>query len=348
MEKNFTIKVFNKFEEKLEQDWKMLENEVKQFFFQKFIFIKTVIETFNDTKINIVVVYEKNKPIAIFPLEIKRHNQIKILQWIGTNQSDYCCPIVNCKKFVNERDFKQIWNKILNTIKDYDIIFLNKQPEYIEQTLNPFVTFIQNTHYSKIYQTKLVSSENDYLSLVENKKFSSELRRTKKKLLENYKVIFKTLFLSEQKDLIGKILLKKNSYLKKKKISNSLNQSLINFYEKLSNLCPEKLIAGIIQVDGKTIAATIGIIENKRFYYLVPVIFTEEFNSFSPGKILINYLINWTVKNDLEVFDFGIGEENYKKYWSNYSTRIFRHLNYKGAKGFLVFLIMKIYFKFKQ
>jgi len=347
MEKNFTFKVFNKFEEKLEQDWKSLENEAKHFFFQKFVFIKTIVETFNGTNINIVVVYEKNKPIAIFPLEIKRYNQIKILQWIGTNQSDYCCPVVNNKKFVNERDFKKIWNKILDVIKDYDIIFLNKQPEYIEQTLNPFAVFIQNTHYSIIYQIKLVFSENDYLSLVENKKFSSELRRTKKKLLEKYKVMFKTLFLAKQKDLIEKILLKKNSYLKKKKISNSVNESLIDFYKKLSDLCPEKLVAGLIQVDGKTIAASIGIIENKRFYYLVPVIFYEEFNSFSPGKILINYLINWTIKNDLKVFDFGIGEETYKKYWSNYSTRIFRHLDYRGAKGFLVFLIIKIYLKFK-
>lgn len=40
MEKNFTFKVFNKFEEKLEQDWKSLENEAKHFFFQKFVFIK--------------------------------------------------------------------------------------------------------------------------------------------------------------------------------------------------------------------------------------------------------------------------------------------------------------------
>ena len=111
MEKNFTFKVFNKFEEKLEQDWKSLENEAKHFFFQKFVFIKTIVETFNGTNINIVVVYEKNKPIAIFPLEIKRYNQIKILQWIGTNQSDYCCPVVNNKKFVNERDFKKFYSK---------------------------------------------------------------------------------------------------------------------------------------------------------------------------------------------------------------------------------------------
>ena len=76
--------------------------------------------------------------------------------------------------------------------------------------------------------------------------------------------------------------------------------------------------------------------------------FTEEFNSYSPGKILIHYLINWSIKNDLKVFDFGIGEETYKKYWSNYSTKIFRHLSYKGAKGFVLFLIIKFYLKFKR
>ena len=239
MEKNFNFKIFKKFEEKLEQDWKSLEKEVEHFFFQKFIFIKTFIEIFNNTKINIVVVYEKNKPVAIFPLEIKRYNQIKILQWIGTNQSDYCCPIVCNKKFVIEKNFRLIWNKILEEIKDFDIIFLNKH-EYIELTVNPFVKFIQNTIYSKVYQTKIVSHENDYLSLLENKKFSSELRRTKRKLLENYKVIFKTLLLAKQKDLIDKILLKKNSELKKKKISNTFNESNINFY-KVNNLCPKNL-----------------------------------------------------------------------------------------------------------
>ncbi len=40
MEKNFTFKVFNKLDEKLEHDWNILENEVKQFFFSKISFHK--------------------------------------------------------------------------------------------------------------------------------------------------------------------------------------------------------------------------------------------------------------------------------------------------------------------
>tara|TARA_X000000950_G_C13816122_1_gene619880 strand:+ start:47 stop:1090 length:1044 start_codon:yes stop_codon:yes gene_type:complete len=347
MEKNLTFTIFNQLENKLIKDWKNLENEGVFYFFQKYIFIKTIIEIFNINKIKIVVLYDNNKPIAIFPLEIRTYNRIKILQWIGTSQSDYCCPIITNQNLFSEKDFKLIWNDILDEIKDYDIIFLNKQPEYIEKTLNPFIQFIHNSYYSKVYQAKLNTEAEDYLSLIENKKFSSELRRTKRKLLEKNKVVFKLFSLEKEKDLIGKILTKKNSSLEKKKISNSIDKNLINFYKKLCGLCPEKLVAGLLQVNDKTIAGSIGIVENKRFYYLIPVIFNEEFNFYSPGKILIHYLINWTKENNLKVFDFGIGEENYKKYWSNYSIKIFRYLGYKGIKGFFIYLILKIYLKLK-
>ena len=46
----------------------------------------------------------------------------------------------------------------------------------------------------------------------------------------------------------------------------------------------------------------------------MPVTFSNKFNKFSPGKVLISYLIELSVNNRLAVFDFGLGDENYKKY----------------------------------
>ena len=46
MEKNFTFKVFNRLEEKLEQDWKSLENEVKTIFFSKICLYKNCYRDF--------------------------------------------------------------------------------------------------------------------------------------------------------------------------------------------------------------------------------------------------------------------------------------------------------------
>jgi CelD/BcsL family acetyltransferase involved in cellulose biosynthesis len=81
---------------------------------------------------------------------------------------------------------------------------------------------------------------------------------------------------------------------------------------------------------------------------LIPVIFIDEFNKFSPGKLLLNYLINTAIENKLKKFDFGYGEENYKKYWSNEIINISTYTNYKTIKGFLVYCLIKIYLTFKN
>ena len=110
------------------------------------------------------------KPVAIFPLEIKSYKKVKILQWLGSNQSDYCCPIIKNDIFKDHQKFEFIWKEILKEIENFDIIFLNKQPEYVEKTLNPFVQFLKNVFHSKVYQINL-SKFDDNLSYIKNNKF---------------------------------------------------------------------------------------------------------------------------------------------------------------------------------
>lgn len=346
MNNNLTFKIFNQLENKLKEDWLALETNSNFFFFQKYYYAKNLIEIFKINLFFIAVVYDNNKPVAIFPLEIKSYRKIKILQWLGSKQSDYCCPIIKNDIFKNHQKFEIIWKKILKEIENFDIIYLNKQPEYIEKTLNPFVQFLKNSFHSKVYQIELSKIDNN-LSYIKNKKFTSEFKRTKKKLTENYQVEFQNYFLANQIDLIDKIIKKKITSLEKKRISHLVNNNVINFNENLSKTYPDKLVAGVLKIDNEIIAANIGIIENRRFYYLVPVIFSDKYSSFSPGKLLIYKLIDWSKNNKVDSFDFGIGDETYKKYWSNCSTRIFRHIDYKGIRGFVLFFLFKLYLKIK-
>ena len=159
---------------------------------------------------------------------------------------------------------------------------------------------------------------------------------------------FHNYFLINQIGLIDKIIKEKIFSLEKKKISHSVNNDFINIYKNLSKIYPDKLVAGVLKINNEIIAANIGVLENSRFYYLVPVIFSDKYRSFSPGKILIYELIGWLKNNKVNLFDFGIGEEIYKKYWSNYSSRVFRHLDYKGIKGFILYFIIKLSIKVKE
>ena len=347
MNSNFSFKIFNQLEEKLKEDWLSLEQNSNFLFFQKYYYAKNLIEVFKINLFFIAVVYDKNKPVAIFPLEIKSYKKVKILQWLGSNQSDYCCPIIKNDIFKDHQKFEFIWKEILKEIENFDIIFLNKQPEYVEKTLNPFVQFLKNVFHSKVYQIDLTKID-DNLSYIKNNKFISEFKRTKKKLTENYQVEFQNYFLANQTDLIDRIIKKKISYLEKKRISHSVSSDFINLNKKLSITYPDKLVAGVLKINNEIVAANIGIIENRRFYYLVPVVFSDKYSSFSPGKLLIYKLLSWSKNNEVDTFDFGIGDEIYKKYWSNYSTRIFRHIDYKGTKGLIFYFIIKLYLKMKE
>lgn len=347
MNNNLNFKIFKHFEKKLEEDWKELENKGDFYFFQKYDHIKNFAKVFN-VNYFLIVIYNNKKPIGIFPLEIKIQKKIRFLQWLGSNHFDYCCPIINDSQFLRDQDFISIWKKILKSIDEFDVILLHKQPEYIEKTFNPFVKFLKNSYHSKIYQINLSNTGSDYIFNIKNKKFTSEFKRTKKKLLENNNFKFEINTKYEQSKLIEKIIIKKISTLKLKNKSHLLNEKFIKFYKILNQLMPDKVVLGKIEINSELVAANIGILENKRFYYFLPVIFSEKFKSFSPGKILIHELIKWCQKNEIKTFDFGLGEEIYKKYWSNQSVRVFSHFSYKGIRGLFIFFVLKVIYFFKS
>ena len=80
----------------------------------------------NSNALKIVSIYHENKIIAYLPLEIKNLYFVRVLQWIGTEISDYCNPII-ANDFhikIKDKNFDEIWNDILNEIGNVDLIFL--------------------------------------------------------------------------------------------------------------------------------------------------------------------------------------------------------------------------------
>ena len=347
MENSLSFKNFYNLDNQLKKIWENLEREGDCYIFQKYKYTYNLIKAFNINSCIFSVIYNNNKPIAIFPFEIKIFKKIKILQWLGSNLNDYNCPIILKQNIFNNKNFIDVWKRILISIKDFDIIYLNKQPELIEKISNPFVKYLYNDNHSSVYQLQLKRLKNDDLDFLKNKKFRNEFNRTRKKLLKGNIISFVPNYVENKENLIENIIFKKISNLEKRKIPHSFNRNLVTFLNSLSKLFPKKLIISTLKINEEIIARNIGIFDNKRFYYYIPVVFSEKYKSFSPGKLLIHELIKWSRKNNISIFDFGIGEEIYKKYWSNDFMQIFKHIDYKGLKGLIIFYILKFYFKMK-
>lgn len=70
-----------------------------------------------------------------------------------------------------------------------------------------------------------------------------------------------------------------------------------------------------ITLDGQIIATHVGYLYKRRFYYLMPA-YNHRYGAYSPGRVLAYYLLRECFAQGVEIFDFSIGNEEYKYEWT--------------------------------
>ena len=72
-----------------------------------------------------------------------------------------------------------------------------------------------------------------------------------------------------------------------------------------------------LKLDGETIAGVLGVVRGDCFYYVVPVYEFGAHARYSPGNVLLHKVMAWSIGHGLRRFDFTIGDEGYKREWSD-------------------------------
>ncbi len=343
-------KIYNSFEGKCLEDWKEISLNGSYNFFQSYDYLKGI-SFKNQSNLKIVSIFYKNKIIAFLPLEIRKLFFIKILQWIGTEISDYCNPIIskNFYDYIQEKEFEKIWNNILADIGHFDLILFNNQPSNISNSLNPFTKYLHSIEFSKIYKIELDGNINEYfknLKSKDNKKFY-EIQRTLNKLKslhKDFNVDFEYSDLNDNKIDFKQVVYDKIYQLRKKGVKNKLNKDFIEIFQNLIKLNQNKFILSRLKINNENVSSCVGIVLNNVYYYYIPMLLSKNYNNFKPGKILILKIIEWCYENKIKYFDFGLGDEKYKENFSNISMPLHRYLTHRSFLGKIFILLLKIIF----
>ena len=224
--------------------------------------------------------------------------------------------------------------------KNYNCIFLENQPELIKNQQNPFFsnlkTFeaniylginLKNFSANKINQLSDINYQKNRLRKMGDLKFSFVKNKNEKKKVLKFII--------------------KNKITQYKK-TNAWNVFEINAYKKFFIQCNLKLNTNLsyLTLDKKIIAAHSGYIYDKTFYYLFPT-YDFDYKKYSPGKILLHYLIENCVEKKLNYFDFTIGSEDYKRNWFNNKMKSCMTLKSIDTIGllYILFINFKILMK---
>ena len=180
----------------------------------------------------------------------------------------------------------------------------------------------------------------------------SQTRRKRKRLSELGNLRF---IIAENKSEIGKIT---NTTIKQK--SRRYRETGVfdifkikeyrNFYRKLNQDLGflGKVHVSALYLDEKIISTHWGFISSDYFYYLMPTHDRDNFKKFSPGRLLLENLIKWSIEKGIRVFDFTIGDEDYKKVWTNSVITLSESVNPVTFKGVIFSLFLKLKYKIKK
>ena len=344
------IEIFTTFSPELEKCWKGLENLSTVTPFQSYSWLSNWQETvgfpLHSIQPQLVIIRNEIGTLAIFPLCIRNVFGVSILEWIGGIHTDYMLPLVSEKWKDMEKEFPICWQKILGKLVPFDVIHLQKQRKYLGLAQNPFVNSMSSSANANSYQSNLKKSWKEHYKSAVKTKLRADSRRQRSRLEALGELSFVVAADTKNKrDIIQQMIKQKSRRYTDTGVWNML-QVLENrcFYEKLANISNDffKIHCSGLYVDDKLVASHVGFFSQSTFYYLMPAHEADDWVKYSPGRLLLEHLLEWSIQNKLRIFDFTVGGEQYKKIWCDSETPIYETVESITFKGKIYMMFLQI------
>lgn len=334
----YSVKIYKNFDAEIETVWHSLEEDSFGYLFQGYdwnaLWFDCIGKNLNKATPHIVVVNIGSHPVAIFPLIIYRKMGITCLEFMGGDQSDYLSPLIK-HDFIQY--FADIWIILKASLPNYDVIIFTKMPKIFGSISNPLLDVLPSRLSHEAFAATLPNSWENMEARV-SAKIRADSRRQMRRLSEHGETCFK--LAQNQNDyqfMIEEMFKQKSRRYQESGVRDLLSNSGVKeFYRRAYKHFKGRYSThlSVLTCNGRIIATHWGVIHADRYYWLMPSYSGDEMATYSPGRILQEKLIKWCIENKIAVFDFTVGDEHYKKAWTNSSLELYEYSNNKSLLGF--------------
>lgn len=318
--------------------WREFEQEAVCHVFQTFDWLSRWIEIVGKPvhaiDPRIVIVRKLGEIELILPLGIRRHRGVSLLEWLGGIHADYQGPLV--KIDFNKEALGAVWKLIKKTLPKFDAVFFRSQSGDKDYQGNPFLNSIVTEH-ARAYSICINGAWEKYQTDRVNPKLRADSRRQKKRLKELGDLKFVVASDHETAKRLTQVMFdQKRRRFKDTNCSDILAMEEYRlFYEKITDdLLTSKMIhVSALEINDQVIASHWGALYRNHFYYLMPAFAGGDWKRYSPGRLLLESLLEWCFNNGVKKFDFTGGAEAYKLDWYNADVPLYEYVNANTLKG---------------
>lgn len=253
-------------------------------------------------------------PTLFLPLGIERRRGVRILGFLDGGVMDYNAPVLLPSFGDLDRDeVGGLWKQIVAALPGFDVASLEKMPDTIGERANPFRALAKEPQGYSGYVLPLAST---WAEIARSLPRGQDSRRKRRRMQDVGAVSFKIAQSPAEVDhfLDALVRQKRRRYLETKGTDGLARPGYLDYLRQSTvRLGPSGRAQLSALFCGDTIvAAHWGIVAADRFYYLMPSFEAGDWLKFSPGRLIVEDLLEWCAGQHIGKFDFGVGDEPYK------------------------------------
>lgn len=266
--------------------------------------------------------------VMLLPLGVTSRFGGQAVIWLGGVFADYLGPLLapGCSAWLTRTRFLSLWSDVEKALAPFDVLCLDRQPEWINETRNPFIDLpcIQNP--SRAHASRLTESYDAFVRTKRGSDWIRSERRKERRLAESGKLEFVVADTGNYPDLLDALIQLKSLRYREMGVKDLLAaRAQRDFLHRLSATCigPGFVRLFALKLDDKVIAAHWGLVSRDRFYHMLPASSRRDYRRYSPGGLLLRHMLAWAIGQQLRIFDFTIGDEAYKLEWRDSEMALF-------------------------
>ena len=289
--------------------------------------------------------------LFLFPLAVEKSRLARRLTWLGATLCDYNGPLLayEFSARVSAGKFPALWREIFRLLRGsarfrFDFVDLSKMLESVGGQRNPFIALDVHANPSGAYVASLGADWEAYYAAKRSGATRKKERKQLKQLGEHGEVRFvdvadRDAIVASMETLIEQ---KTRSFARLGVKNNFARPGYREFYLDLTTDPATRDLVHISRLDvGNSIAAaSLGLRRGDNYYLVLSSYQDRELARFGPGRAHLNELLRYAVGRSVRSFDFTIGDEPYKRDWSDIVLRPYDHVAAATIRGHAVVAAM--------
>ena len=340
----------------VEQEWKEFEQHADRTVFQSFDWLAAWQRHIGTRRGAVpAIVFGRDgdgQLLFILQLAIERRRLARQLTWLGSELCDYNAPLLaeNFSDRVSAERFVLAWHDVVALLRAdprfrFDLIDLQKMPAAVGAQRNPFLDletfdFQMLAHPSGAYVANLGSDWEAFYSAKRSSQTRKKERKQLKHLAEHGEVRFVDMQDREDnaRSLATLIDQKSRAFARMGVEDLFARPGYRDFFVAIATDPDMRELIHVSRLDvGAVTAATSMGLKFRDCYYLILSSYDDgDLSRFGPGRAHLHELLRNAIDRGFARFDFTVGDEPYKRDWSDTEIALYDHLAAVTFRGWLV------------